>query len=209
MKKEKTIMKKIVRAWVKPAVGRYVFGTNFQKGDYIPTPNEYFAKIEGGKVVQLDPKLIRSHFGWDRISEKRLKKTVVGSDVELFVNAEDRDGLKSTVDEKPKFVKTAASATDESFSCKNNEPEFQASKSNIKNSNSSKITNGFIKNPTPAAGLGFAVACGACFLFNAKKEGEVNKKVVKKSILCGLLGSALVMTGQIILKAGSNKQTSG
>ena len=67
-------------------------------------------------------------FGWDRISEKRLKKTVVGSDVELFVNAEDRDGLKSTVDEKPKFVKTAASATDEYFSCKNNEPEFQASK---------------------------------------------------------------------------------
>ena len=77
-------MVKILSIWVKPAIGRYVFGTNFQKGDYIPTPDEYYAKIEGGKVIQLDPKLIRSYFGWDRISAKRLKECVVGSNAELF-----------------------------------------------------------------------------------------------------------------------------
>lgn len=201
-------MKKIVSAWVKPAIGRYVFGTNFQKGDYIPTPDEYYAKIEGGKIIQLDPKLIRSHFGWDRISEKRLKECVVGSNAELFVRAEDKDELKSIVGENVNIVRNSEETIEGLFAMHGNEqdsqtPIFCAKDTNLLGKIYRLLPN--IKDMAVGAGIGFAVGSGLGLLFNAKKEGEINKKVVNRSTLCGVLGSALVITGQIILKAKDNK----
>ena len=201
-------MKKIVSAWVKPAVGRYAFGTNFQKGDYIPTPDEYYAKIEGGKIIQLDPKSIRSYFGWDRISEKRLKECVVGSNAELFVSAEDKDKLKSIVGESFKSVCKAEKITKGFLAMQDNEQESYTSTLCTKDTNSSGITSESLSNTKEmalGAGLGFIVCSGIGLLFHAKKEGEVNKKVIKKSMFWGLLGSVITVTGQIILKANSNK----
>ena len=201
-------MKKIVSTWVKPAVGRYVFGTHFQKGDYIPTPDEYYAKIEGGRIIQLDPKLIRSYFGWDRISKKRLKESVVGLNAELFVSAEDKDGLKSIASESFKFANKAKGITKDFLAMQDKEQESYTSALCAKDINSSGKTCESLPNTKEmalGAGLGFIAGSGVGLLFHAKKEGEVNKKVIKKSMFWGLLGSAITVTGQIILKVNSNK----
>lgn len=201
-------MAKILSIWVKPAIGRYVFGTNFQKGDYIPTPDEYYAKIEGGKVIQLDPKLIRSYFGWDRISAKRLKECVVGSNAELFVCAEDKDVLASVINENLKFVVSSEEIKKGLMAFQDKVQETQTSISCTNGTNSSRTLGEALPNAKEmacGAGIGFVVGTGLGLLFHGKKEGRVNKKVMKKSCIWGVLGSAITVTGQVILKASSVK----
>lgn len=76
-------MAKILKAWRQQSIGRYAHGTNFKKGDYIPTSTNYFAKIAGGAIVELSAELLRSFLGVKRITDNRLNEAV-GKESNLF-----------------------------------------------------------------------------------------------------------------------------
>lgn len=66
-------------------VGSYVQGTNFVKGDYIPTVTQYMAKVAGytGRVA-LDRAKILAEVGGQRITESKLAQ-LIGQSVEKFL----------------------------------------------------------------------------------------------------------------------------
>lgn len=75
-------MAKIEKVWREQSVGRFIKGENFQKGDYIPTQTEYWAKTPSGRF-QLAAELIRSILGCKRITDNRLDD-LVGKDSDSF-----------------------------------------------------------------------------------------------------------------------------
>lgn len=77
-------MAKIKEAWREQSIGRSTQGENFQKGDYIPTTNEYWAKTSSGSIIKLSAELIRSVLGCLRITDNRLSD-LVGKDSDIFV----------------------------------------------------------------------------------------------------------------------------
>lgn len=63
--------------------GRYVQGTNFVKGDYIPRESKYFAKTDNNKIVELSPQLIRTAITGVYITGKALL-SLIGRNVNDF-----------------------------------------------------------------------------------------------------------------------------
>lgn len=53
---------------------RYVHGTNFAKGDYIPEKTTYWAELIGGAIIELSAIAIRAFFDRQRITPNLLKK---------------------------------------------------------------------------------------------------------------------------------------
>lgn len=67
----------------KDDLGRYVYGANFVKGDYIPRETKYFAKTDSNEIVELSPQLIRAVITGVYITGKVLS-SLIGKDVDDF-----------------------------------------------------------------------------------------------------------------------------
>lgn len=63
-----------------------------------------------------------------------------------------------------------------------------------------------IKNALPVAACAFAASSGIALYINAKKEGGINKKVVKKSTICGITCGAIAFIAKIGLSTVMNRR---
>lgn len=64
--------------------GRYVQGTNFVKGDYIPRERKYFAKTDNNKIVELSPQLIRAAIVGGVYITRKVLSSLIGRSVDDF-----------------------------------------------------------------------------------------------------------------------------